>query len=150
MKKLCLALLALVALPAVRAVELRLPVTDFTVIAEVVSFEYYTASHQFAYDFIKAPYGWDHTIVAKIVAPENLAGREIALPFAPWKMDTMSLTKAGTLFRWESEVNLLGLKFATETLQRTAVPFPRRGIIALKPDGSVAELYPSVQLRANR
>lgn len=124
-----------------------LPITRFTVVAKVISHEHYPASPLFVYDFISAPYGGRSSVVAEIVFPRSLAGREVALPFEwhPGQEGTL-LAKPGTVFRWESHFNLQALHHATASLRRAALPFPQRGIIAFNSDGSIGELYPG---RAN-
>lgn len=120
----------------------ELPVTKYTVIAEVVSYENYVAWRQMTRFSFETPYGNQATIVAKILAPASLAGREIAIPFESTDEDRELLVRSGTVFRWEHYQNLVALRNHTSCLGRAAIEFPRRGIIVLKASGEVAATYP--------
>lgn len=120
------------------------PATPYTVIARVDSFEKYRASSRSERFSLATPYGSDTTIVATIVQPESLAGREIAVPFESKKSGTELLVQPGTLFRFEYHANLLELRNRTDRVRRRTIPFPLHGVIVLKPGGEVAELYRGV------
>lgn len=138
-------LLALVVVTTGFAAEtLRpLPVTPFTVIARVVSHEHFIADRAFIGNYLDAAYGWRDCVVAEIVHPQALAGREIAMPYEQRLEPDDPLTHPGTLFRWESTQNLGFLRNSLDRVRRTAMPFPARGVIALDADGRVAAAYPS-------
>jgi hypothetical protein len=118
-----------------------LPVTPYTVVARVDSFEHYRASAGHSRFGLSAPYGSDDTIVATIVLPESLAGREIAIPFESKKSGKELLVQKGTIFRFEHISNLSNLRSQTDRVYRRAIGFPEMGIIVLKPNGEVAEAY---------
>jgi hypothetical protein len=118
-----------------------LPVTPYTVVARVQSFEHYRAYGDASRFGLATPYGNDDTIVATIVLPESLAGREIAIPFESKRSGQEVLVQRGTIFRFEYHANLADLRSRTDGVYRRAIPFPLMGIIALKPDGEVAEAY---------
>jgi hypothetical protein len=117
-----------------------LPVTPYTVVARVDSFEHYRASAGSRFG-LSAPYGSDDTIVATIVLPESLAGREIAIPFESKKGGKELLVQRGTIFRFEHISNLANLNSQTDRVYRRAIGFPERGILVLKPNGEVGEAY---------
>lgn len=117
-----------------------LPVTPYTVVARVDSFEHYRASSHGRFS-LSAPYGSDDTIVATIVLPESLAGREIAIPFESKKGGKELLVQKGTIFRFEHISNLSNLRSQTDRVYRSAIGFPEMGVIVLKPNGEVAEAY---------
>jgi hypothetical protein len=145
MKKLLLLVAAVATAACAEEVPLPLPITSQTVVAKVVSFETVPAAGgRFQSNFIDAPYGWDAMIVAEIVAPSQLAGREFALPFGLFDGRSLALKEPGTIFRWESEQNLAALRRDTESLARATLPFPRRGIIAYRARADTVEFYPSV------
>ena len=132
------AFLAAVA-PVLRAAPL--PVTPYTVIAKVDSFEQYRAiggSQRFA---PASPYGNEYTILATIVHPTSLAGREIAIPFESKKEGKELLVQPGTVFRFEHPMNLTDLRYKTDPVMRRAIAFPELGIVALNADGEVGEAY---------
>lgn len=118
-----------------------LPVTEWTVVARVDSFEHYRAGSSRSRFSLSAPYGSDDTIVATIVAPESLAGREIAIPFESKKGGKELLVQRGTIFRFEHISNLANLRSQTDRVYRSAIGFPEMGIIVLKPNGEVGEAY---------
>lgn len=118
-----------------------LPVTPFTVIAKVESFEHYRALGGERRFGPATPYGNEDTIVATILQPESLAGREIAVPFESKKDRKELLVQPGTIFRFENRVNLADLHYKTDNVRRRAIDFPELGIIVLKADGEVAEAY---------
>ena len=124
--------------PVLRAAPM--PVTRFTVIAKVESFEHYRAvgGERFGPD---SPYGNEDTIVAIILKPESLAGREIAIPFESKKERKELFVKPGTVFRFEHSLNLGDLRYKTDNVQRRAIGFPELGVIVLKQDGEVGEAY---------
>ncbi|MBI2516761.1 MAG: hypothetical protein HYV95_07570 [Opitutae bacterium] len=141
MKKLLLLCVALVTTGGMQAAD-YLTTTPYTVIAEVVSYEHYKAFRQMGQFSLDAPYGNESTIVAKIIAPASLAGREIAIPFESADEDHELLVRKGTTFRWEHHANLNELRGRTESIFRHVLPFPRRGIISLRNDGEIAAFYP--------
>jgi len=118
-----------------------LPVTPFTVIAKVESFEHYRALAGAQRFSPAAPYGNDDTIIATILQPASLAGREIAIPFESKKGGKELLVQPGTVFRFEHRRNLIDLQFKTDNVRRRVIAFPELGIIALKADGEVGEAY---------
>lgn len=149
MKKLLLLVAAVATAACAEEVPLPLPTTPQTVVAKVVSFETVPAAGgRFLSNHIDAPYGWDAMIVAEIVSPSQLAGREFALPFGLFDGRALALKEPGTLFRWESEQNLVLLRRDTESLARATLPFPRRGILAYRARTDSVEFYPSVLNRA--
>jgi len=121
-----------------------LPVTPYTVVARVTAFENYRASGGTGRYSLATPYGSDDTIVAIILQPASLAGREIALPFESKKGGKELLVQPGTIFRFEYHANLQDLRAQTDMVYRRAIPFPLMGVIALKPSGEVAEVYEGV------
>lgn len=123
------------------AVAAPLPVTPYTVVAKVVSYEHYRSIGG-AERFSQAtPHGNDSTIVATIVLPESLAGREIAIPFEASVDRKELLVQKGTVFRFEHTRNLADIRGRTDWVRRRALPFPGHGILVLKPNGEVAEAY---------
>ena len=117
------------------------PVTPFTIIAKVASFEHYRAlggTQRFAQ---ATPYGNESTIVATILHPVSLAGREIAIPFESKKDGKELLVQTGTVFRFEYEINVTDLYYKTDNVKRQAIEFPSLGILVLKTDGEVGETY---------
>lgn len=118
-----------------------LPITPYTVVARVDSFEHYRASAGQARFSLSAPYGSDDTVVATIVQPESLAGREIAIPFESKKGGKELLVQPGTIFRFEHISNLANLRSQTDRVYRSAIGFPEMGVIVLKPNGEVGEAY---------
>ena len=118
-----------------------LPVTPYTVVTRVDSFEHYRAGAEQARYDLSAPYGSDDTIVATILLPESLAGREIAIPFESKKGGKELLVQRGTIFRFEHISNLSNLRSQTDRIYRSAIGFPEMGIVVLKPKGEVAEAY---------
>lgn len=118
-----------------------LPVTPFTVIAKVESFEPYRAFGGERRFGPATPYGNEDTIVATILQPASLAGREIAIPFESRKDRKELLVQPGTVFRFEHRVNLADLRYKTDNVRRRKIAFPELGIIVLKPDGEVGEAY---------
>ncbi len=149
MNKLLLLAAAVATAACAEEIPLPLPTTPHTVVAKVVSFETVPAAQgRFQSNFIDAPYGWDAMIVAEIVAPRSLAGREFALPFGLTDGRSLALKEPGTLFRWESEQNLAALRRDTESLRRATLPFPRRGVLAYRARTDTVEFYPSVLNRA--
>jgi hypothetical protein len=118
-----------------------LPVTPYTVIAKVKSFEHYRvlgSDQRFGPD---TPYGNDYTIVATILAPASLAGRELAIPFESKKVGKELLVQPGTVFRFEHAMNLTDLRYKTDDVKRRAIGFPELGILALNAEGEVTETY---------
>ncbi len=139
MSRLRLSCLFLLLVSGLRAAVL--PVTPYTVVAKVDSFEHYRAYEGAGRFGLSAPYGSDDTIVATIVLPEALAGREIAIPFESKKDGKELLVQRGTVFRFEHHANLSDLRSRTDRVYRRAIGFPLMGIIALKPNGEVGEAY---------
>ena len=119
----------------------ELPVTPYTVVAKVDSFEHYRSlggANRFG---PATPQGNEYTIVATILQPKSLAGREIAIPFESKKDGKELLVQPGTVFRFEHRVALADLRYKTDNVKRRAIEFPALGIIVLKADGEVAEAY---------
>lgn len=119
----------------------NLPITPYTVVARVDSFEHYRANPRDPRFSLSAPFGSDDTIVATVVLPESLAGREIAIPFESKQGGKELLVQPGTIFRFEHISNLANFRSQTDRVYRSAIGFPERGIIVLKPTGEVAEAY---------
>lgn len=139
MKTLLLACFSLMLAGALRAAPL--PVTPYTVIARVDSFEHYRALGGAERFSNATPHGNDDTIVATIVQPATLAGREIAIPFESKKDGKELLVQRGTVFRFEHRMNLSDLRNRTDPVRRRAIEFPALGIIVPNADGAVAEAY---------
>jgi hypothetical protein len=118
-----------------------LPLTPYTVVARVDSFEHYRAGSSGSRFSLAAPYGSDDTVVATIVLPESLAGREIAIPFESKKGRKELLVQPGTIFRFEHISNLANLRSQTDRIYRSAIGFPEMGILVLKSNGEVGEAY---------
>ena len=118
-----------------------LPVTPYTVVAQVKSFERYTAIGGAQRFSSVTPYGNEDSIIAKILLPASLAGREIAIPFESKKNGQELLVQPGTVFRFEHRMNVADLRYRTDMVLRSAIGFPEMGIIVLKADGEVAEAY---------
>jgi hypothetical protein len=118
-----------------------LPVTPLTVIAKVESFEHYRAFGGAQRFGPTTPYGNEYAIIATILAPASLAGREIAIPFESKKEGRELLVQPGTVFRFEHRTNLNDLRYKTDNVKRRAIEFPAMGILALKADGEVGEAY---------
>lgn len=131
------------------AIAAPLPVTPYTVIARVDSWEHYRAFGRGGYS-LSAPYGSEDTIVATILQPESLAGREIAIPFESKKEGRELLLQRGTIFRFEYHMNLADLRGRTDFVWRRPIEFPRNGILALKANGEVGEAYEGVLTPLNR
>ena len=112
------------------------------VVAKVVSFEHYRALGG-AERFSQAtPYGNEDTVVATILSPESLAGREIAIPFESKQEGRELFVQPGTVFSFEHRMNLADLRARTDWVRRRAIEFPVFGIVVLKNNGDVAESYP--------
>lgn len=139
MPRLRLSCLFLLLVTGLRAAVL--PITPYTVVAKVDSFEHYRAYGGPERFGLSAPYGSDDTIVATIVVPESLAGREIAIPFESKKSGKELLVQRGTVFRFEYHASLSDLRSRTDRVYRQAIGFPLMGVIALKPNGEVGEAY---------
>jgi hypothetical protein len=118
-----------------------LPVTPYTVVAKVVTFEHYRAFGSNARFSQATPYGNDDTVVAVILQPASLAGREIAIPFESKKDGKELLVQTGTIFRFEYYMNLADLRARTDQVRRRAIEFPAQGVIVLKASGEVGETY---------
>lgn len=113
-----------------------------TVVAKVKAFEHYRALGG-AWRFSQVtPYGNEDTVVAIILSPESLAGREIAIPFESQNEGRELLVQPGTIFRFEHRMNLADLRSQTDWVRRRAIEFPALGIVALKNNGDVGESYP--------
>jgi hypothetical protein len=119
-------------------------VTPRTVVCKVESFEHYRALGGIDRFSMASPYGNEETIIATIVYPVSLAGREIAIPFESKKDRKELLVQRGTVFRFEHRMNLADLRNRTEWVHRRAIEFPALGLIALKPDGEAGEIYAGV------
>lgn len=98
------------------------------VLAVVSSCEDYVASRRFVENGIDAPYGWHKTVVATIVAPESLAGREIALPYDTRDAAKDPLCQKGALVSFEHRMNLADLRNRTRWVGRSPVEFPYLGL----------------------
>ncbi len=142
MPRLFTLILFLAALAGLRAAVL--PVTPYTVIARVDSYEHYSAFGGAVRFSLAMPYGNSDTIVATILQPAMLAGREIAIPFESRKDGRELLVQKGTVFRFESRTNLAYLRDQTDRVYRRPIEFPELGVIVLKPSGEVAEVYEGV------
>ena len=118
-----------------------LPMTPYTVVAQVESFEHYRALGGNQRFSMATPHGNEETVIAKILQPESLAGREIAIPFESRKDGKELLVQRGTVFRFEHRMNLSDLRDQTERIRRRAIEFPALGIIVPNADGGVAEAY---------
>ena len=124
-----------------------LPVTPFTVVAKVVSFEHQRAPGIQPGYSQAAPHGNEGIIVATIILPESLAGREITIPFQASPEEKELLIQKGTTFRFEHNANLGDIHNRTDWVFRRGLEFPGRGILVLKPGGEVAEAYEGVLTR---
>ncbi len=118
-----------------------LPLTPFTVIARVDSFEHYRALGGAQRFSAATPHGNDDTIVATLVWPDSVAGREVAIPFESRKDGKELLVQPGTIFRFENRLGLTDLRSRTDNVRRRAIGFPELGVFALKSNGEVAEAY---------
>ncbi|HWA29177.1 MAG TPA: hypothetical protein VG734_26235 [Lacunisphaera sp.] len=127
-----------------------LPVTPYTVIARVTSFENVRLLRGPARFSQEAPHGSDSTLMAVIVFPRSLAGRDIAIPFESRREGRELLVQKGAVFRFEHTRNLADLRERTDAVYRRVIAFPPNGIAVLKPEGGVAEAYEGSlsQLRA--
>lgn len=133
----------LVAVSSVSAIALRAtppPTTPTAVIAKVDSYEHYRAFRGERFS-LQTPYGNDAAIVATIVSPESLAGREIAIPFESKDEQRELLVQRGTTFRFEHRTNLADLRKKTDAVRRRAIAFPEFGLQVLNPEGEVVASY---------
>src|SRR4051812_21123763 len=105
-----------------------LPVTPYTVVARVESYETLRTPPGSPEFTLSAPYGNEGAIVAKIVKPDSLAGREIAIPFEASPERQELLVQKGTIFRFEHPRNLEDLRNRTDPVRRRMIGFPERGI----------------------
>lgn len=138
-----LALVSFLALSAALSAGM-LPVTPFTVVAKVTSYEHYRAlgsPHRYS---LETPHGNSSTLIATILQPDLLAGREIAIPFESLRSGKELLVQKDTIFRFEHTRNLADLRNRTDLVRRSVVAFPERGILVLKPDGEVGEAYAGI------
>jgi len=127
------------------------PTTPTTVFAKVDSYEHYRAFRGEHFGF-HTPYGNDAAIVATIIFPESLAGREIAIPFESKDEQREILVQPGTTFRFDHRTNLADLRQKTDLVRRRAIGFPELGIDVLDSKGEVVVSYEGAlsRLRAAR
>jgi hypothetical protein len=138
-----LALVAFSFLPGLLSAVV-LPVTEYTVIAKVTSFEN-SISRPSAQRFsLATPYGNESAVIATILRPADLAGREIAIPFESRQDGKELFVQPGTVFRFEHPRNLNDLRSRTDNVRRSLIRFPEMGVLVLKADGEVAEAYEGV------
>jgi hypothetical protein len=118
-----------------------LPVTAYTVIARVSSYEQQRVVAGTQRYSLAWPHGNEATLIATIVSPESLAGREIAIPFESPQGRKALIVKKGTVFRFEHTANLNDLRDQTDWVRRRVIDFPARGIVVVNAKGRVLEAY---------
>jgi hypothetical protein len=110
------------------AAETKPVVSPDRVVALVTSVEDYQVSKNYYLNYIDAPYGWEKTVIARIILPESLAGREIAIPYDSLTPEADPLCQKGALFVFQHRMNLSDLRNRTDWIKRSAIEFPRKGL----------------------
>ncbi len=98
------------------------------VIAIVTSVEDNLLDRRFYMNNVDAPYGWEKTVVAKIIYPESLAGREIAFPYDTVNPEKDPLSQVGARIIFTHWMNLTELQNRTNRIGRNPIEFPRLGL----------------------